>query len=52
MTRSMSACSNAARWLLKDDGGSRMEFVLLAAIIVALGGLAFLALRRLTWTET
>lgn len=52
MTRTLSACWNAARWLLKDDGGSRTEFILLAAIIVALGGLAFLALRRLTWTQT
>jgi hypothetical protein len=48
MTRPMSARWNAASWLFKDDGGSRMEFALLAAIIVALGGLVLLALRRLT----
>jgi hypothetical protein len=33
---------------LKDDGGSRIEYILLAAIMVALGGLVLLALRRLT----
>ncbi len=52
MSRSMSACWNAVRWLLKDDGSMRVEFVLLAVIIAALGGLAFLALRRLNWTTT
>jgi hypothetical protein len=48
MTYSLSACWNCARWLLKDDGGSRIEYILLAAIMVALGGLVLLALRRLT----
>ncbi|GAB3463101.1 hypothetical protein GCM10027321_25410 [Massilia terrae] len=52
MSRSMSDCWNTVRWLLKDDGGARMEFVLLAAIIAALAALVFLALRRLNWTTT
>ena len=52
MTRSMSDCWIAVRWLLKDDAGARMEFVLLAAIVVALAALVFLSLRRLNWTTT
>jgi hypothetical protein len=50
MTRHMSARSNAASWLLEEEGGSCMELVLLAAIIVALGGLVYLAICRLVLT--
>jgi hypothetical protein len=47
MTRHLSASSNAANLLLDEEGGSRMELVLVAAIIVSLGGLAYLAVCRL-----
>jgi hypothetical protein len=50
MTRHVSARSNASSWLLEEEGGSRMELVLLAAIIVALGGLVYLAICRLVLT--
>jgi Flp pilus assembly pilin Flp len=49
----LSAMSLAVLCFMKDEaGGSRMEYVLLAAIFVALCGLAFLALRRTQFTTS
>jgi hypothetical protein len=49
----LSVVPVAVLCFMKDDaGGSRMELVLLAAIVVALCGLAFLALRKSNFTGT
>jgi Flp pilus assembly pilin Flp len=51
--QTLSAICAAVLGFLKDDaGGSHMELALLAAIVLALIGLAVLALRKLNFVTT